>query len=365
MFNKSQSNTILIAAGGTGGHIFPALEVAKKLISYGYNVQWAGTKDGLESDIIPKNDIPINYLNISGIRGKGISKLIFTPIKLIVSLFQALSILLKHKPKVVLGMGGYVTGPIGIAAFLLRKKLIIHEQNSVVGTTNQILSNFANKVLYAFPDAFNEVKADKFVLTGNPVREKFKELLSPEKRFRRRTNPLKVLVLGGSRGAKVLNECIVETLTKWQTNTNSVLPQIWHQTGAKLFKETEELYKKNNLTRIKLEPFIEDMPAAYAWADLVIARAGALTVSELTAAGVGSILVPFPYAIDDHQTTNAKYLESNDAAIIIPQNSLNSQKLLDIMQSFVTHRDKLLIMAKNAHDLSSSEALDKVVDYCR
>lgn len=365
MFNKIKPKIALIAAGGTGGHIFPALEVAKRLRSEGFTVHWVGTKNGLEAEIIPKNSIPISYLTIGGIRGKGIKDKIIAPFKLLVSLSQALLCILKVKPRVILGMGGYVSGPVGMAAFILRKKLVIHEQNSIVGTTNKVLARFADKVLYAFPDTFNDGPPSKYVFTGNPVRQQFNDLLSPNKRFARRTNPLKILVLGGSRGAQAINDCMVETLAKWQASTNSVLPQVWHQTGAKLFAQTESIYKKYNISRVKLEPFIDNMPAAYAWADLVIARSGALTIAELMAAGVGSILIPFPHAIDDHQTTNAKHLEQNQAAVIIKQNELTPTRLLSVIKGFVTNRESLINMANNAYCLNNDAAAEKVVSFCR
>lgn len=374
-----KKHRVLILAGGTGGHIFPALEVAKSLKSKGCYVHWIGTKAGLEFDLIPKAGFPISYISATGIRGKKWQKLLLTPIMLILSLLQSIYYVLLLKPNVVLGMGGYVSGPCGLAAFLLRKKLIIHEQNSIVGTTNKILSKIASKVLYAYPGAFkniiqkekgksnNEKKLlRKYVLTGNPIRAQFNNIASPKQRLigREKANSLKVLVLGGSRGALALNECMPYVVKNWSTTASKKL-KIWHQTGDKLFEKTKEVYSKNNLLdSVKLEPFIDDMQLAYSFADVVICRAGALTISELAGCGVCSILIPLPGAIDDHQTTNALYLSENNAAIFLPQKELTPLKLITILLNFANNYKNLLQMAENAYKLGNTDALSKVVSYC-
>jgi UDP-N-acetylglucosamine--N-acetylmuramyl-(pentapeptide) pyrophosphoryl-undecaprenol N-acetylglucosamine transferase len=362
---------VLVMAGGTGGHIFPALAVAKRLIQQGHTVRWLGTKNSMEAGITQANEIPISYVSISGIRGKGVKTKLLAPMRLAWAFTQSLKVMLSFKPEVVLGMGGYVTGPAGIAAWVTRRRLIIHEQNAIAGMTNQILARFSHKVLEAFPNSFPQsITAN---LTGNPVREDFHKLLAPEKRSGKNTSPaLKILILGGSGGAQSLNNIIPQILSTWGDKPK---PMVWHQAGAKHIANAKQAYSVAGINveinsvvnagiNIKLVDFIQDMPNAYAWADIVICRAGALTIAEIAAAGVASILIPYPYAVDDHQTKNADYLVASGAALMIQERDLNVEKLRDLLQDLAANPAKILAMAKAAHKLAKPESLDKVVEFC-
>jgi UDP-N-acetylglucosamine--N-acetylmuramyl-(pentapeptide) pyrophosphoryl-undecaprenol N-acetylglucosamine transferase len=359
---------VLIMAGGTGGHIFPALAVAKKLIEQGHQVHWLGTRNGMEAGVATANNIPIHYVSISGLRGKNLLTKIFAPLRLSIALLQSLSAMLAFKPDVVLGMGGYVTGPAGLAAWILRKRLIIHEQNAIAGMTNQILAKFSYRVLEGFPNSFPLTVTTK--LTGNPVREEFHNLLPPDKRSHKNSSTaLKILVLGGSGGAQALNNILPQVLSTWDSTPK---PMVWHQAGSRHIASAKQAYLSaginveinalvNQGMNIKLVDFIQDMPNAYSWADIVICRAGALTVAELAAAGVASILIPYPHAVDDHQTKNAQHLVQAGAAIILQESELSVDKLRATLQKLATDQPKLLAMAKAAHRLAQPEALDKVV----
>ena len=362
---------VLVMAGGTGGHIFPALAVAKKLIQQGHTVHWLGTRNSMEDSIVHANSIPIHYVSVGGIRGKGKLTKILAPIRLGWALIQSLGIMLQFRPDVVLGMGGYVTGPAGVAAWLLRRRLVIHEQNAIAGMTNQILSKFSYRVLEAFPNSFPQSIEAK--LTGNPLREDFHTLLAPEKRNTKNTSSaLKILILGGSGGAQALNKIIPQVLAGWGDKPK---PMVWHQAGAKHIANAKQAYLDSNITveinslvnagmNIKLVDFIQDMPNAYAWADVVICRAGALTIAEIAATGVASILIPFPHAVDDHQTKNADYLVKAGAAIVLPEKDLTADKLRNLLQNLADDKLKLLGMAKAAYSLAQPKSLDKVVEYC-
>lgn len=348
---------ILIMAGGTGGHVFPALAVAKLLESLGWEIHWLGTKSGLEVEIVPKSAIPIHFISAKGLRRKGRFAWVLAPFQLVTSLIQSLFILYKLKPKVVLGMGGFVSGPGGIAAWLLRCPLVVHEQNSIVGMTNRWLSLVAKQVLEAFPGAF-QANA-KAICIGNPVRRELTLLPAPRVRLMDRKPPLRLLIIGGSRGADALNKICPGAL---QAIEPSKRPEIWHQTGGGHEVTTQALYQQLAVSA-RVVPFIVDMAEAYAWADLVLCRAGALTIAELTAVGIASILVPYPFAVDDHQTTNAHYLTQSKAAILIPQPEL-SEKLTKTILDFVENEDKLLEMAENARRLAQVDALEQVTEHC-
>ncbi len=378
--------TVLIMAGGTGGHIFPALAVAHVLRDRDVHIEWLGTKKGLEARLVPEQQYPINYIEISGMRGKGLTTLILLPLKLIRAMIQTLSVYHKVKPDVVLGMGGFVTGPGGIVGWLMRKPVILHEQNAIAGLTNKLLFKFAKKIFAAFPGAFAENK--KLMIIGNPVRKEITRLEKPEQRFTKKwanisDMQLNILVIGGSLGAAALNEKVPESLemiAKNQSLHNSDLKKInvRHQCGEKNLDVTKKNYgwlKKipfnkpasyNAEHEIKINvdimPFINDMAANYEWADLVICRSGALTVSEIAAVGVASLLVPFPYAVDDHQTANAAYLANEDAAFLIQQNDLSKEKLTELLMSL--NQKKLLTMAEKARQLSINNAAEVVADEC-
>ena len=307
---------IVIMAGGTGGHIFPALAVAQFLQTQGWQVSWLGTKAGLESRVIPEAGIEIDWLSVSGLRGKGIFSKVSAIFKLAKSCAEARKILKQRKPDVVLGMGGFVAAPGGFMAKILGIPLIIHEQNRVVGTTNRLLAKIATKVLQGFPNSFDA----KFnaICTGNPLRESLKHI--PPAPLQRGES-LRIFVLGGSQGAKALNENVPNAITLLK---NAV--QVRHQTGSAMQNEVVETYKKLNLNA-EVNAFIEDMAEAYSWADLVICRAGAMTVSEIAAMGIPAIFIPLPTAIDDHQTANAKYLTEAGAAILLKQSDLTAENL--------------------------------------
>lgn len=355
---------ILIMAGGTGGHIFPALAVARKLIQHGHDVQWLGTYSGMEYGIATNNNIQIHCITIGGLRGKNLQTKLLAPWRLLRSLLQSIFVMLKFKPDLVLGMGGYVTGPAGLAAWLLRRKLVIHEQNAVAGFTNKILARLSYKVLAGFPKSFPCKTETK--LTGNPVREEFHNLLPPEQRSNKDKDiDLKILVIGGSSGARTLNNIIPQIINSWVGEHKLM---IWHQTGTKNITNAQQSYADCNIDihndNIKLVAFIEDMPSAYSWADIIICRAGALTIAEIAASGIASILIPYPYAVDDHQTKNAEYLSNAGAAIIIQERDLKLEKLRDLLIDFASKPHKLQAMAQAAYSLAKPDALRLVVEHC-
>jgi len=348
---------ILIAAGGTGGHIFPALVIAQDLIAKGHEVRWVGTKHGLESEIIPAHKITIYWIKVFGLRRVGLLRKVLAPFFLSIALLQVIKIFFNYRPEAVLGMGGYVTGPVGLVARLFRCPLYIHEANSIAGYTNKILARFAHTVFAAFPKSF-PAKVKRLKLVGNPVRDNIYAIIEPSVRMGQIANvtELKILVLGGSRGAIVINEAVTQALRLWgKTNT----PKIWHQSGKHGYEDTLTAYYQLNL-EAKVEPFIEDMAKAYAWADLVICRAGALTVSELCAAGCASILVPYPYAVDDHQTENAQFLAKSAAGILFPQNKFSAPKLMALLKQLQSDRKQILNMALNARKLAQFGTKDKI-----
>lgn len=349
---------ILIMAGGTGGHVFPALAVARRLQGKGWEVHWLGTREGLESKIVPNASIPIHYISVKGLRRMGKVGWFFAPVRLIITLFQSMRVMAFLKPNVVLGMGGFVAGPGGVAAWVCRCPLVIHEQNSIVGLTNRWLAPLAKEVLEAFPGAFQP--SAKAIYIGNPVREALLDLPLPKERFKERKGALRLLVLGGSRGALALNEICPSAIG---TLVLEKRPEIWHQSGGDNATRTADAYHKVGVVA-RVEPFIEDMAAAYSWADLVLCRAGALTVAELAAVGVGSILVPFPFAVDDHQTRNGRFLEQGNAGVVIAQSTLTPTTLANVLVTLLQDRDRLLKMAEAAYAMAKRDALTRVAAYC-
>jgi len=353
-----QVKHILIAAGGTGGHVYPALAVADYLREQGVKVTWVGTKSGLEHRVIPAANIPLEIISISGLRGKGLLNLLFVPMKLILAVAQVIKIFIRVKPDAVLGMGGFVSGPCGLAAFILRKPLYLHEQNAIPGLTNKVLSYFATTVMQAFPNSF---KGKPDVITmGNPIRKDISELAKPEVRMAERKDNIRLLIIGGSLGAQALNESVPQALSEISKDLKA---NVWHQAGKNKLDTTIENYKKVNL-EAKVTEFIENMAEAYEWADLVICRAGALTISELANAGVAAILVPYPYAVDDHQIANAHYLTDVGAAIVIQQDQLLPKLKESIAELLLTGRTKLIEMAKAARELSKPNATKIVAEIC-
>jgi len=341
---------VLLMAGGTGGHIFPALAIAEALRAQGIPVSWLGTRRGLEAQVVPAAGIEIHYISITGLRGKGIVHLLTAPFKIAIALWQSLRVLRGVRPAAVVGMGGFVTGPGGLATWLLRIPLLIHEQNAVAGLTNRWLARLATQVLEAFPNTFPAAR--QALHTGNPLRASILGLPSQTTLH----HPWHILVIGGSLGAQVLNEVVPKALPQVSGKL-----EVWHQTGEAHIVSMQSAYGS---FPAKIEAFIEDMAAAYQWADLVICRAGALTISELAQCGVASILVPYPYACDDHQTHNAEFLVKNGAAILLPQTELTVSKLVFIMNELLQHPSRLQEMSRAARRCATPGALQKVLDLC-
>ena len=347
------SRTILVMAGGTGGHIFPALAVADQLRDKGWRIVWLGSKAGMESQLVPQYGFEMEWVRFSGVRGKGLLRQVLLPLNLLIAFWQSARAIFRVRPDVVLGMGGYISFPGGLIAALLARPLVLHEQNSIAGLANKVLARVADRILVAFPDALKNSE-----WTGNPVRHEIAQLPAPEQRFRNRTGNLKILVVGGSLGAQGLNEAVPHALA---LIPESQRPEVTHQAGAKHLPMLERGYRDAGVSATTLA-FIRDMASAYATADLVICRAGALTISELAAAGIASVLVPFPAAVDDHQTSNARYLADESAAVLLPQAELTPRKLADLLLGF--SREKLLDMAKRARALGKPDAARIVAERC-
>lgn len=344
--------TVLVMAGGTGGHVFPALAVAHRLRERQCDVVWVGTRRGLEAKVVPANGFAVEWLSVSGLRGKGVLAWLLAPVRLSLALIQALAIVRRRKPSVVLGVGGFVTGPGGVAAWLMRCPLLIHEQNAIAGLTNRWLARLSREVLEAFPGSFPAGVRTRCI--GNPVRREIAALPAPELRFATRSGPIRLLVIGGSLGAARLNANVPHALALMPRGTR---PEVWHQAGERGLGEARDAYAQSGV-EARVDAFIDDMAAAYAWADLAICRAGALTVSELAAAGLGAILVPFPAAVDDHQTYNARFLTESGAAILIPDRDLGPQRLGKELTRLCADRGLLLDMARRARSRSASDAAD-------
>jgi UDP-N-acetylglucosamine--N-acetylmuramyl-(pentapeptide) pyrophosphoryl-undecaprenol N-acetylglucosamine transferase len=358
MSEEKNLQCVLIMAGGTGGHIFPGLALAHYFKKQNIDVQWLGTTKGMESKLIPENNIPFHSITIQGLRGKGFLPLLLAPFKIIKAIYQAKRIMNQVKPNVVIGFGGFASGPGGVAAWMSRHPLIIHEQNAKAGLTNIILSRLAKRVLEGFPDTF--LSQPKVVPTGNPIREEIENNLPPNARLQN-SSKLKLLVLGGSLGAKALNEVVPKALALLPENER---PDVWHQTGEKHYTDTKNLYDQFHIPA-DLFPFIHDMARSYSWADMVLCRAGALTVTELCTVGVGAILVPYPYAVDDHQTANANYMVKNGAAICIQQSQLTENDLAQLIKQFAQSPDQRLTMANAAYQLRKVNVVNKIFEICK
>lgn len=349
--NNASQKPIVIMAGGTGGHVFPALAVAEYLRSRGESIVWIGTRAGIESRVVPAANITIEWLSVQGLRGKGAAALLLAPFRLLRACWQAYRMLLRLRPKAVLGMGGFVSGPGGLMAWLQRTPLILHEQNSVIGLTNKLLSRFASRNYFAFPEAARAVARSECI--GNPVREEMFALDDSEIRLTKRLeDKMNILVIGGSLGAASLNKVLPAAVSRLEKNTR---PNIKHQCGNKHLQTCQKNYQDAGVEAEVLD-FIDDMSSAYAWADLVVCRAGALTIAELTAVGVGSILIPYPYAVDNHQFHNARFLEENRAARILDEGGLNAESLAALLVEFQQNRQTLIDLAKNAQALAKPDA---------
>ena len=343
----------LVMAGGTGGHIFPGLAVAEALREAGWRVHWLGAPDSMESQLVPPRGFAFEAVAFGGVRGKGLTTLAFLPLKLLRAFWQSLQVVRRVKPDVVLGLGGYITFPGGMMASLWGKPLVLHEQNSVAGLANKVLAQLADRVFTAFPGVF---KTGQWV--GNPLRRAFTEQATPAERFAGRSGPLRVLVVGGSLGAKALNDIVPQALALMPEATR---PQVIHQSGAKQIDALRANYA-NAGVQAELTPFIDDTATAFAQADLVICRAGASTVTELAAVGVAALFVPFPFAVDDHQTTNAQFLVAHGGGWLVPQAELMAQSLAERLSGL--SRDTLQDVAQKAHVQKKTNATREVVMAC-
>lgn len=340
---------LLVMAGGTGGHVFPAIAVARELQQQGWEIRWLGTRDRMEAELVPKHQIPIEFIEISGLKGKGIGALLKAPFAIIKAVWQARKIIKSYQPDAVLGMGGYVSGPGGVAAKLCGVPVILHEQNAVAGLTNKWLSKIARRTLQAFPTAFADAE-----VVGNPVRQDLFQIAPPQQRFAERGYPINILVMGGSQGAQVINQTVPEVAT---VLGNQVF--ISHQVGKGKLADVEEVYQATG-NGVASE-FIDDMSAAYQWADLVICRSGALTVCEIAAAGLPAIFVPFQHQ-DRQQFYNAEFLAKDGAAMIIEQPDFTPENLLAALQPLLADRNRLTEMAIKARAKASPLAAKRVAE---
>lgn len=343
--------TILIMAGGTGGHIFPGLAVADEMRAAGWDVVWMGARGGMEERLVPPRGYKTAWIRARAARGKGLLQKLLLPANLLLSFWEGAQHIRRIKPDVVLGLGGYVAFPGGMMASLLNRPLALHEQNAIAGLANRVLCTVSDKVMVAFPQA---LKGGEW--TGNPVRREIAALAPPEQRFAARIGPLRILVVGGSLGAQALNESVPRAISLLRDK-----PVVVHQSGEKHLDVLKKSYQEAHAEG-ELVAFIDDMAKRYAEADLVICRAGAVTVAELSAGGVGSILVPFPHAVDDHQTANARFLADHGAAILLSQKEMTAEKLADLIRSL--DRPKLLEMAKKARALGKPDAARIVAQRC-
>jgi UDP-N-acetylglucosamine--N-acetylmuramyl-(pentapeptide) pyrophosphoryl-undecaprenol N-acetylglucosamine transferase len=349
----SSNRPVMILAGGTGGHIFPGLAVAAALRARGVPVSWLGADGGMETRLVPQQGIAIDTIAVKGLRGKGVMALLGAPLRVLQAIRAASRVMRARQPLAVISFGGYAAGPGGIAAKLHGVPLIVHEQNRAPGMTNRVLARFARSVLTGFPQTFKGIDED---VVGNPVRESIAALPMPAQRFAARNGALRLLVLGGSQGARALNDAVPRALA---TLNGSV--QVRHQCGEKLRGDAERAYARAGVAAT-VEPFIADMADAYANADLVVCRAGALTLAELCAAGVGSVLVPFPQAVDDHQTRNAEYLVERGAALLLPQGDALAEELRVILAALAADPARRLAMAEAARALARPDAAERVAD---
>jgi UDP-N-acetylglucosamine--N-acetylmuramyl-(pentapeptide) pyrophosphoryl-undecaprenol N-acetylglucosamine transferase len=360
------TRSVLIMAGGTGGHIFPALAVADTLRSRGWRVTWLGAPNSMEGELVPRHGYEMAWVRFSGLRGKGMLRKLMLPVNLLIALWQSALAIFRHRPDVVLGMGGYITFPGGVMAAALRRPLVIHEQNSVAGLSNRALARFSDKVLSGFPDVL-----PGSIWCGNPVRPDIAALPEPQQRYAGHSGRLNVLVLGGSLGAKALNETVPLALGLLRKSgagvwTEATYPIVVHQTGKQHLAAVTNSYRQAGV-QADIKPFIDEMARHYGNADLVICRAGALTVAELAAVGVASILIPYPLAVDDHQTQNARFLSDRGAALLLPQNELSPERLAQLLRDLLegsSVRERLLAMALEARNVAKPDATIRVTEIC-
>ena len=355
---KTKVETMLVMAGGTGGHVFPALAVAKELSENGVRIVWLGTRKGIESTLVPKAGYDICYLRISGLVGSGLSRKLVAPFMLFFAILQSLLVILKERPKCVLGMGGFASGPGGIAAKFLNKKVIIHEQNAYAGLTNRKLAAIADSILTGFRSC--EGLPETSIWVGNPVR---KEIEIKIRTDQDQDGTFKILILGGSQGAKSLNENLPASISEIAAKQPI---RVWHQTGAGKSADVNKNYLGlDQFKSVIVEEFITNIEVAYSWADIVICRAGAMTISELMAAGKPAVLIPFPYAAGDHQTKNARFMVQAEAAILIADDQLNQPQFTKKLLKLLASPEKLTAMSNNAAELHRPTAAKQVAEFCR
>jgi UDP-N-acetylglucosamine--N-acetylmuramyl-(pentapeptide) pyrophosphoryl-undecaprenol N-acetylglucosamine transferase len=347
------SQTILIMAGGTGGHVFPGLAVADEMRGRGWNVVWMGARGGLEARLVPERGYAVEWVRAAALRGKGLAAALLLPLHLLIGFWQSARAIFRVRPDVVLGMGGYVAFPGGMMASLLARPLAVHEQNAIAGLVNRVLAGLADKAMVAFPHALKNAE-----WTGNPVRADIAAIAEPAARYAERSGPLRLLVVGGSLGAQALNEAVPKALA---LISEEARPSVLHQAGEKNL-DSLRLHYSNSKVKGELVAFIDDMARRYAEADLVICRAGAMTVAELAAGGMASVLVPYPHAVDDHQTANAKFLSDPGAAVLLSQKDLSPEGLAQLIRSL--DRKALAAMAQKARALGKPDAARVVADRC-
>ena len=358
----TENTTVLIMAAGTGGHIFPALSIAKKLEQLGVKIEWIGTHQGMENELLLNTGITLHPISVSGLKGMGVLRQLLAPFMISIAVWQAIQIIRIVRPDCVLGMGGFVSGPGGVAAKILRCPLLIHEQNAVAGLTNRLLSRFANYVFEAFPNTF---KSNSRVLhTGNPLREAIVELNKLTDSVMSIERPLRILILGGSQGSASINKVIPEILSGWNQSAGL---ELWHQTGTQNFEETVAHYLRNGIVptnTCRVEAFIKDIASAYSWADVVVCRSGASTVSEIAAVGIASILIPYPHHSDHQQLINARWLTENGAAVLLQESRLSVESLFQILNELNANRSKLQLMGQKAKSLAICDASDVIARKC-
>ena len=349
--------SVMILAGGTGGHVFPALAVAHELRERGVPIVWVGTEKGIEAKVVPAAGFSLATMRVQGLRRKGFLQYLRAPFILLQAAYQSLRILLQYKPCALLGMGGFVAGPCALIGVLLRKPLIIHEQNAVVGLTNRILAPFSDTMFTGFPIKH---KNRKLEFSGNPVRKALLDIASPEKRFANRGAVKRILVLGGSQGSSALNNLVPDALNQLPEPLSI---EVWHQTGANGLSTVQTKYA-NYQIHGTVEAFIDEVDQAYAWADLIICRSGAITLAEIAIVGLGAVLVPYPFAVDDHQTANARTFVSEGAAYLMNEAELDASKLSNLLANILGDSKQLLNMARAAHRLGRANASKRVADEC-
>ena len=352
-------STLLVMAGGTGGHVFPALAVARLLRARGVEIVWLGTRQGLEARLVPEDGFDIEWISIRGLRGTGFWGWVRTPFLLTWAVLQTLSVVLRRRPAAMLGMGGFATGPGGLVAWLLRRPLLIHEANALAGLTNRVLARLADRVMTGFPGTFSSTRKVEWV--GNPVRGDIVALAPPRDRLLHRTSgELRLLVIGGSQGALALNQRVPEGIAMLP---DAERPQVWHQVGRGNAETVARIYQRRQID-CQVSEFIDDMAAAYAWADIVVCRAGAMTVAEICVAGVVALFVPYPHAAGDHQTANADFLASRDAAYRIAESELSPERLAEFIRCRGRDREGLRKMAERARSLAKRDATERAAEIC-